>query len=219
MSKIMIAPSLLSADFGKLTDEIKACEKGGADILHFDVMDGHFVPNITIGPFIAETVKKNTILPLDCHLMVENPDMFTPKFAEAGADYISIHAEATHHLHRSLMLIKSFGIKAGVALNPLTPLEFAFEAAEYCDFILLMSVNPGFGGQTFIDSFFRRVAALKDFLLNNDLGHVLIEIDGGVKKENALEIATAGADILVSGSGVFNGDIQENLKAIISELH
>jgi ribulose-phosphate 3-epimerase len=218
MSKIMIAPSLLSADFANLATEIKACEKGGADILHFDVMDGHFVPNITIGPFIAETVKKNTSLPLDCHLMVDNPDMFIPKFAEAGADYISVHAEGTHHLHRSLMQIKSFGKKAGVALNPLTPLEFAFEAAEYCDYILLMSVNPGFGGQTFIDSFFRRVVALKDFLLNNDLGHVLIEIDGGVKKENAREIAEAGADILVSGSGVFSGNVEENIKAIREQL-
>jgi ribulose-phosphate 3-epimerase len=218
MGKIQIAPSLLSADFANLARDIKLLEEGGADILHFDVMDGRFVPNITIGPFIAKAVKENTKLPLDCHLMIVEPDKYIPAFAEAGADYISVHAEAAPHLHRSLSLIKECGAKAGVALNPATPLDYAFEAAEYADFILLMSVNPGFGGQSFIESFFRRAAILKDFLINSDLDHVQIQIDGGVKIDNARAIAEAGADILVSGSGIFNGDIVNNLKLMKEAL-
>lgn len=218
MSKIQILPSLLSADFANLERDIKLCEAGGADILHVDVMDGRFVPNITIGPLVAKAVKKVTSLPIDCHLMIVEPDKYIPDFAEAGADYISVHAEACPHLHRSISLIKSFGVKAGVALNPVTPLEYAFEVAEYCDFILLMSVNPGFGGQSFIESFYRRAAELKDFLINSDLEHVQIEIDGGVKADNARMIAEAGADLLVSGSGVFSGNIVENLQAIKAEF-
>jgi ribulose-phosphate 3-epimerase len=218
MSKIQILPSLLSADFANLERDIKLCEAGDADILHVDVMDGRFVPNITIGPLVAKAVKKVTNLPIDCHLMIVEPDKYIPDFAEAGADYISVHAEACPHLHRSISLIKSLGVKAGVALNPVTPLEYAFEVAEYCDFILLMSVNPGFGGQSFIESFYRRAAELKNFLINSDLEHVQIEIDGGVKTDNARMIAEAGADLLVSGSGVFNGDIVKNLQAIKAEF-
>ncbi len=218
MGKIEILPSLLSADFANLERDIKLCEEGGADILHFDVMDGRFVPNITIGPLVAAAVKRVTKLPIDCHLMIEEPDKYISDFAEAGADYISVHTEAVPHLHRTLGLIKSHGVKAGVALNPITPLEYAFEAAEYCDFILLMSVNPGFGGQSFIESFFRRAAELKNFLINSDLGHVKLQIDGGVKADNVREIAEAGADMIVSGSGVFNGDIIENLQNIKAAL-
>lgn len=218
MAKIEILPSLLSADFAALGRDIKTCEEGGADIMHVDVMDGRFVPNITIGPAVAAAIKKSTSLPVDCHLMIVEPDKFIPDFAEAGADYISVHAEAVPHLHRTLSLIKSFDVKAGLALNPVTPLEYAFEAAEYVDFILLMSVNPGFGGQSFIESFFRRVTELKEFLIAHELNHVRIEIDGGVKIENAGEIAEAGADMLVSGSGIFKGDIKENIRKMKKQL-
>jgi ribulose-phosphate 3-epimerase len=209
---VKIAPSLLSADFANLKGEIEKCKLGGADILHADVMDGHFVPNITIGPFIVKAIRPHTNLPINCHLMISEPDKFIADFVEAGADMISVHAEGAIHLHRILTLIKSYKIKAGLALNPVTPLEFAFEAAEYCDFILLMSVNPGFGGQDFIPSFFRRCENLKNYLIKNNLEHIDIEVDGGVKIDNAKEIVNAGANILVSGSGLFKGDLIENIK-------
>ena len=207
-----IAPSLLSADFANLERDVKRCESSGCDILHIDVMDGHFVPNITIGPLVVAAIKPHSKLPLDCHLMISDPDKYVPEFAKAGADMISIHAEASFHLHRSIQLIKSFEVKAGVALNPITPLEYAFSAAEYCDFIMLMSVNPGFGGQSFIPSFLNRAAKLREFLNQNGLEHVEIEVDGGVKLDNVHEIADAGANILVSGSGLFSGDFDYNVK-------
>jgi ribulose-phosphate 3-epimerase len=213
-SKVKIAPSLLSADFTNLSREIKLCEKGGADMLHLDIMDGQFVPNITFGPLILEHIRKLTELEISTHLMVINPDEYIPKFAELGSDYISFHCEAVPHIHRTLQLIRSFGKKAGLAINPLTPIEYAFEAAEYCDFILLMSVNPGFGGQSFITNFYKRAYALKDFLIRNDLETVEIEVDGGVKIDNAKEIVAVGADILVSGSGIFSGDIVKNIKSM-----
>ena len=212
--KIKIAPSLLSADFTHLADDIKKCEEGRADILHADIMDGHFVPNITIGPSFVEAIKRVTKIPISCHLMIENPEKYIADFAKAGADMISAHVEGQTHLHRTLDLIHSFGIKAGAVLNPATPLEFAFEAAGYSDFILLMSVNPGFGGQKFIPSFLKRAGRLKNYLINNNLVHVEIEVDGGVKIDNVKEIVKAGANILVSGSGIFSGNVVANIREL-----
>ena len=208
---IKIAPSLLSADFANLANEVKKCETNGADILHIDVMDGHFVPNITIGPMITAAIRPLTNLILDCHLMITNPENYIEEFVKAGADWISVHVEVQYHLNRTLSLIKNHGVKAGIALNPVTPLEYAYNAAEYCDFILLMSVNPGFGGQSFIPSFLKRCEDLKSYLIKNNLENVEIEVDGGVKNDNVEEIVKAGADILVSGSGLFHGNFSENI--------
>ena len=216
--KIQIAPSLLSCDFANLESEVKKCEQFGADILHVDVMDGHFVPNITIGPLIVEAIRPHSKLPIDCHLMIENPDNYIEAFAKAGADYISVHAEACNHLHRSLSLIKENGCNAGVVLNPLTPIEYALEAAEYVDFVLLMSVNPGFGGQSFIENFLERCRILRDYLDENDLSHVDIEVDGGVKASNIAEVVNAGANMIVSGSGLFKGDFEQNMNDMRSAI-
>lgn len=216
--EVKILPSLLSSNFANLQLDIRKCEQGGADMLHLDVMDGHFVPNITFGPIVVNAVSDVSELPLDVHLMISDPDKFSPIFAEAGADYISIHAEATHHLHRSLMLIKECGSRAGIALNPVTPLEHIYDAVEYADFVLLMSVNPGFGGQSFINNFYRRSEKLKNFLIDNDLSHVEIEVDGGIKAENARDAVLSGASMLVSGSGIFSGDIEQNIKKIRSRI-
>ncbi len=207
-----IAPSILSANFTQLGKDIEDCEKAGADIIHLDIMDGHFVPNITFGPQVVHDIRKITKLPLDVHLMIENCDTYIPEFVKVGADMISVHTEATRHLHRSLSLIKSFNIKAGIVLNPITPLEFAFDAAEYCDFILLMSVNPGFGGQSFIKSFLKKCEKLANYLTNNNLNNVEIEVDGGITADNVKIVVNAGANIIVSGSGVFKGNIAENIK-------
>ncbi|ROL62137.1 ribulose-phosphate 3-epimerase [Bacteroidetes/Chlorobi group bacterium ChocPot_Mid] len=211
---IKIAPSLLSADFAHLADDIKKCEDGGADMLHVDVMDGHFVPNITIGPLIVEAIRRVSKLPISCHLMITDPDRYIPDFVQAGANMISVHVEGQVHLHRTLALIKSFGIKAGLALNPATPLDFAYDAAEYCDFILLMSVNPGFGGQEFIPTFLRRAELVRNYLIKRSLKNVEIEVDGGVKIENVRDIVRAGANILVCGSGIFKGDVVANIKEL-----
>ncbi|MFZ9976702.1 MAG: ribulose-phosphate 3-epimerase [Candidatus Kapaibacteriota bacterium] len=208
---IIIAPSLLSSDFSQLESEVKRCELAGADILHVDVMDGHFVPNITIGPLIVEAIKPHTTLPLDCHLMVSNPDAYIPAFAKAGADWISVHVEACNHLHRTIALIKAHGKKAGVVLNPITPIEYAFEAAPYVDFILLMSVNPGFGGQAFISSVLDKARKLRRYLDESGYHHVEIEIDGGVKTDNVKDVIDAGVNIIVSGSGIFSGDMKSNI--------
>lgn len=212
--KNKISPSLLSCDFGNLESEIRRCEKAGVDYLHVDVMDGHFVPNITIGPMFVEIMNKITDLPLDCHLMIENPDKYIETFAKSGADLISIHAEAVPHLHRSLAFIKSFNVQAGVVLNPITPIEFAFEAAEYCDFILLMSVNPGFGGQKFIPNLLRRAEKLRSFLDQNGLNHVEIEVDGGITLDNVVDVKNSGVNVFVSGSGLFKGDFESNVKSM-----
>lgn len=212
--QIKIAPSLLSADFAYLADDVKKCEEGGADMLHVDVMDGHFVPNITIGPLIVDAIRKVSKLPISCHLMITDPDRYIPDFVKAGASMISVHVEGQVHLHRTLGLIKSFGIKAGTALNPATPLDFAYDAAEYSDFILLMSVNPGFGGQEFIPTFLRRAEQVRNYLIKRSLKNVEIEVDGGVKIENAWDIVRAGANILVCGSGIFKGDVVANIKEL-----
>lgn len=207
MLPLLIAPSLLAADMLNIERDVRACEQAGADILHVDVMDGHFVPPITFGPAFVERLRTITTMPLDVHLMVTNPDHQVEQFAAAGAHWISVHAEVAPHLHRTLHRIKSLGCKAGVVLNPITPLEYAFAAGGDADFILLMSVNPGYGGQAFIPSFLSRCERLRTWLDTNGLSHVEIEVDGGIKASNARDVINAGANVLVSGSGVFGGDV------------
>ena len=200
---VKIAPSILSADFSKLGEEIKDVEKGGADYIHVDVMDGHFVPNITIGPLIVDSIRPVTKLPLDVHLMIENPDQYIEDFAKAGADYITVHIEACRHLHRTIHLIKSFGVKAGVVLNPATPVQMIESIIEDVDMVLLMTVNPGFGGQKFITSVLPKIKQVKDMSVQKGL-NIEIEVDGGVNEETALLCVEAGATVLVAGSSVFN---------------
>lgn len=214
MSTIQIAPSLLSSDLARLEADVRACERGGANVLHVDVMDGHFVPPITFGPLIVKTLKRITSLPLDCHLMVENPDEQLEQFAEAGASWISVHAEVCKHLHRTLARIRELGCKAGIVLNPSTPLDFAMEGAINADFILLMSVNPGYGGQSFIPSFLDRCKRLRSWLDANDYAEVAIQVDGGININNARAAVDAGASVLVSGSGIMKGDIEANIRAM-----
>lgn len=215
---IKIAPSLLSADFLRLGEEIKAAETAGADILHIDIMDGHFVPNITIGPAIVSAIRKITSLPLDVHLMIEDPDKFLGEFIKAGSDYITVHIEASVHLHRTVHLIKESGVKAGVSLNPATPVWSLEHILPDLDIVLLMSVNPGFGGQEFIPCILDKIRALKQIIIQRGFD-ALIEVDGGIKVENAKEIASAGADILVMGSGFFNSeDYGELMKTLRESL-
>ncbi|MBT2637182.1 MULTISPECIES: ribulose-phosphate 3-epimerase [unclassified Bacillus (in: firmicutes)] len=211
---VKIAPSILSADFARLGEEIKDVERGGADYIHVDVMDGHFVPNITIGPLIVEAIRPVTNLPLDVHLMIENPDQYIEAFAKAGADYITVHVEASRHLHRTIQLIKSTGVKAGVVLNPATPVDSLKHIIEDVDMVLLMSVNPGFGGQKFISSVLPKIREVKELAdaLNPELE---IEVDGGVNEETARLCIEAGANVLVAGSAVFN---KEDRGAAISSL-
>ena len=200
---VLIAPSILSADFARLADEVALVEQGGADLLHVDVMDGHFVPNLTVGPPIIEALKKVTKLPLDLHLMMTNADAFIAEFAAAGADYLTVHVEACPHLHRTVQAIKERGVKAGVTLNPATSLSTLEEILPDADLILIMSVNPGFGGQTFIPSCLQKVAAARH-MIDRKASHALLEVDGGVKIDNAGQIVAAGADVLVAGSAVFS---------------
>lgn len=200
---IKIAPSILSADFSRLGEEIKDVEKGGADYIHVDVMDGHFVPNITIGPLIVEAIRPITSLPLDVHLMIENPDQYIPIFAKAGADIITVHVEACPHLHRTIQLIKSQGIKAGVVLNPHTPVSMIEHVLEDIDMVLFMTVNPGFGGQQFIHSVLPKIKQVADMVRERNL-QVEIEVDGGVNVETAKLCVEAGANVLVAGSAVYN---------------
>lgn len=198
-----IAPSILSADFLKLGEEIKSAEAAGADMLHIDIMDGHFVPNITIGPAIVEAIRRITTLPLDVHLMIEEPDRYLRDFINAGADYLTVHYEACIHLHRAVQLIKESGIKAGVSINPATPAWSLESILPDADIVLVMSVNPGFGGQKFIPSAIDKIRTLRK-LINDRKLPLLVEVDGGVKLDNAADILSAGADILVMGSAFFN---------------
>ncbi|WP_132946621.1 ribulose-phosphate 3-epimerase [Tumebacillus sp. BK434] len=199
-----VAPSILSADFSKLGEDIRSVEEVGADLIHVDVMDGHFVPNITIGPLVVEAIKPHTKLPLDVHLMIENPDLYVPSFVKAGADIISVHVEATRHLHRSLQLIRSLGAKASVALNPHTPVSMIEHVLTDLDMVLLMTVNPGFGGQKFIPNVLTKISELRRKLDAMDLHHVEIEVDGGVNAETSRLVREAGANVLVAGNAVYN---------------
>ncbi len=199
---VLIAPSILSADFARLSDEVARVEQGGADLLHVDVMDGHFVPNLTIGPPVVEALRKVTKLPLDTHLMMTNPEAFIPEFANAGASYLTVHVETCPHLHRTIQCIKELGLKAGVTLNPATPLSSIEDIIKDVDLVLVMSVNPGFGGQHFIARALDKVAQARQ-LIDKHKSKALLEVDGGIKVENAALVVRAGADILVSGSAIF----------------
>ena len=210
----LIAPSILSADGGRLGDEIAAVEKAGADWIHVDVMDGHFVPNITMGPAIIKALRKTTKLPFDVHLMIKNPDNYIASFADAGADYITVHVEAASHLHRTVELIKKAGKKAGVSLNPATPLSSVEEILPDIDLLLIMSVNPGFGGQQFIQSSLakiKRAVAMTAKLPQKPL----LEVDGGVNLQNIAVIARAGTDVLVAGAAIFGtADYAQTIAAL-----
>jgi ribulose-phosphate 3-epimerase len=208
----LIAPSILSADFSKLGDEIRAVEAAGADWIHADVMDGHFVPNITIGPLVVEAVRRVTDLPIDVHLMIENPDSYISAFADAGASYISVQVETCIHLNRTIQQIKDCGVHAGVVLNPATPLASLEWVLEDVDYVLIMSVNPGFGGQAFIPASLDKIKALRKQIKDRGLS-LLIQVDGGVSEKTIAEIAAAGADVFVAGSAIFGSkNYQETIQ-------
>jgi ribulose-phosphate 3-epimerase len=201
----LIAPSILSADFARLGEEIKAVEAAGADWIHVDVMDGHFVPNITIGPLIVEAVRSVTSLPIDVHLMIENPDNYIPAFAKAGASRISVQIETSVHLNRSVQLVRECGAKPGVVLNPSTPIQALEWVIEDVDYVLIMSVNPGFGGQAFITNSLEKIKALRQMIRSKNL-NTLIQVDGGVNEKTIADVAAAGTDIFVAGSAIFGSD-------------
>ena len=202
---IKLAPSILSADFARLGEQIAEAERAGADYIHVDVMDGHFVPNLTLGPVVVAALRPHTRLPLDVHLMIAAPEKFIGDFANAGADVITVHQEACAHLHRTIQQIKGFNKRAGVALNPATPIGTLEDILPDVDLILVMTVNPGFGGQAFIETMPRKIAALRDLLAARGLGaQIEIEVDGGITAETAPRVVAAGARVLVAGSAVFN---------------
>ncbi len=209
-----LAPSILSGDFAYLGDAVKIAQDADADYIHIDIMDGHFVPNITIGPQTVRDLKKYTSLPLDVHLMISNPDLYAERFIKAGADILTIHAESTIHLHRSIQLIKGFGIMCGVALNPATPVECLEHVLGDIDLLLLMTVNPGFGGQSFIGQMIDKIKKVRN-LLDKNPRKILLELDGGVNKDNIGQFASMGVDICVAGSAVYGAD---DIKKAITDL-
>jgi ribulose-phosphate 3-epimerase len=212
---IELAPSILSADFARLAEEVRAASEGGGSVIHVDIMDGHFVPNLTIGPPVTRSLRKATKLPLDCHLMIENPDQLIPDFAEAGADWISVHQEACRHLNRTLHLIKSHDCLAGVVINPATPVDTLVEVLDIVDYVLVMSVNPGFGGQKFIPSTLHKLRRLAEIRSQQGL-NFRIEVDGGISLDTVADVVHAGAEILVAGNAVFGGgDPRKNAQALL----
>ena len=212
---IELAPSILSADFARLGEQVRAACEGGASVIHVDIMDGHFVPNLTVGPPVVQSLRKVTKLPLDCHLMIENPDEFIPAFAEAGADWISVHQEACRHLNRTLHLIKSHNCMAGVVINPATPVDALTEVLDIVDYVLVMSVNPGFGGQKFIPGAVHKMRRLAEIRSQRRLAY-RIEVDGGVAPATVVDVVRAGAEILVAGNAVFgNGNPKQNAEALL----
>jgi ribulose-phosphate 3-epimerase len=211
---IRLAPSILSADFSKIGEEVKMAEQAGADLIHVDIMDGHFVPNLTLGPQVVSSLKRTTSLPLDVHLMVENPGFFIPLFHEAGADWISIHIEASSHLHREITLIKDLKMKAGLALNPATPIHLLNDVLKELDYILVMSVNPGFGGQTFVEATHQKIKHLHNWIKGQNLA-ISIEVDGGVNLRNMELLIQDGTEILVAGAAIFAA---ENPPRVIGEM-
>lgn len=216
---IKLAPSILSADFSCLGDQLRQIEEAGADLIHVDVMDGHFVPNITIGPLVVEAVKKSTKLPLDVHLMISEPQRYIDAFAKAGADMLTFHYEASPHSHRLLQQIKKLGLKAGLAINPGTPINYLEAILDDADLITIMSVNPGFGGQTFIPSALDKVTSLKQILKKRGLD-TDIEVDGGITLDNVASAIKAGAKIIVAGSAVFGtGQIKEEVSRFLDILN
>ena len=224
---LKIAPSILAADFGRLAEEVAAVEAAGADWIHVDVMDGHFVPNITVGPAVVEAIRRITKLPLDVHLMISNPDNYLKEFCDAGANTLTVHRETCPHLHRTIHAIKDLGVKAGVSLNPSTQLGTIEEIVSSIDLLLIMSVNPGFGGQSFIPSIMTKIRKARD-LIDEQSSTVELEVDGGISPDNATAIVRAGARVLVAGSSVFNApkyDVainnirQAGIKSMPTETH
>jgi ribulose-phosphate 3-epimerase len=213
---VQLLPSILSADFARLAEEIAAAERGGGTVIHVDIMDGHFVPNITIGPPVVASLRKATKLPLDCHLMIENPDEFIPAFADAGANWVSVHYEACRHLHRSLMHIADHGMKPGVVLNPATRVELVREILPMVHHVLIMSVNPGFGGQSFIPFSLEKIREL--VRLREELGLAFrIEVDGGVAHDTVARVVQAGAELLVAGNAVFGaGQAERDARSLLA---
>ncbi len=216
---IELAPSILSADFARLAEQVHAAAAGGASLLHVDVMDGHFLPNITIGPPVVKSLRRATELPLDVHLMIEDPDRYIPAFAEAGADWISVHQEACVHLHRTLGLIRLHECRVGVVLNPATPVDTLSEVLELVDFVLVMSVNPGFGGQKFIPASLRKIMTLGRMRAERGL-NFRIEVDGGISLDTVAQVVRAGAEVLVAGNAVFgSGDPKSNAQQMLKAAY
>ena len=214
----IIAPSILSADFSRLADEVRAVEKAGADVIHVDVMDGHFVPNITIGPLVVQGLRKLTSLPLDVHLMIENPERYIEVFAQAGSDWITIHAEVCPNLKRMIKKVRQLNVRPGIVLKPATPLKTLFPVLDDIDLVLLMSVNPGFGGQSFIPAALKKIERLRRIIDQSNYS-MEIEVDGGIKIENIREVSKAGGDIFVVGTGIFKTkDYEETMKELRKEI-